>query len=117
MTLSDRQANFLQDVAKFLLWCECQGYKITAGELLRTEYQQKEYVRTGLSKVDHSKHEDKLAIDLNFFFDDVYMFDLSDNTLKTVMRKIGDKWKSMRAGNRWGGDFKSPFDPGHFEAA
>ena len=117
MTLSDRQANFLQDFAKFILWCHCQGYKVTAGELFRTEYQQAEYVRTGRSKADHSKHEDKLAGDLNFFFGGVYMFELSDNTLKAVMTEIGEKWESMRAGNRWGGNFESLFDPGHFEAA
>ena len=114
--LSDRQDSFNTDMAIFILWCKSQGYKITRGEAYRTQYQQDEYFRTGYSRVEHSQHQDKLAQDLNFFFDGISMWQISSPQLKTTMQHIGDKWESLREGNRWGGNFSSFFDPGHFEA-
>lgn len=115
MTLSDKQDNFNTDMAIFILWCKSQGYKITKGEGYRTQYQQDEYFRTGYTRITHSKHQDRLAQDLNFFFDGVSMWNISDDMLKTIMSRVGDKWESLRKGNKWGGNFIDFFDPGHFE--
>ena len=121
MRLSDKQDHFSTDLALFILWCKSRGYKITRGEAWRTDYQQEEYYKTGFSRVKHSKHQDRLAQDLNFFFDNVSMWQIDEKLLKITMQRIGDKWESMRLGNRWGGNFINSdgshfYDFGHFEA-
>jgi len=116
MTLSDKQANFLIDVAQLIFWCKSRGYKVTGGELFRTAYQQAEYIRKGYSSTKHSKHLKRLAIDLNIWVDGVSMWKFSDEKLlKQVLQPIGDYWESLRVGNVWGGNWKVPFDPGHFQ--
>lgn len=117
MSLSDRQDHFSTDLALFILWCKVHGYKITMGEGYRTKYQQAEYLRTGYTRVKYSKHQDRLAQDLNFWFDGVSMWEMSDQTLRLAMQRVGDYWESLRDGNRWGGNFESFFDPGHFEGS
>lgn len=118
MTLSDKQANFLIDVAQLIFWCRENGYKVTGGELFRTAYQQAEYVRTGYSSTKQSKHLKRLAIDLNFFIDGLSMWRYSDQQmLKSDLQPVGDYWESLRVGNVWGGNWTQPFDPAHFQAA
>ena len=117
MKLSDKQSNFLLDVARFIFWLNEKGYKVTGGELYRTTYQQEEYLRTGYTRAKHSFHQDRLAIDLNLFIDGVSMWDLSDKMMKLSFQEVFDKWESLRHGNRAGGNFTSFFDPGHFEHA
>ena len=67
--LSDEQFEFLKDISKLINYCILKNIKITGGELYRTDYQHAENVRTGKSKTKRSKHQDRLAIDLNFFID------------------------------------------------
>ncbi len=115
MTLSDRQSNFAQDVAKLLFWCAANGYKITLGEALRTQYQQNEYMRRGLTKAKHSRHQDKMAIDLNIFVSGLSMWSMTKDMQKLSLQPIGDYWESLRTGNEWGGNWDF-YDPGHFQA-
>ena len=115
MTTSDKQANFLIDVARLIFWLSSNGYKATGGELYRTAFQQREFMRLGLSNANHSQHQDKLAIDLNIWIDGDLMWQVEKNELKNKMQPVGDFWESLREGNRWGGNFNSIFDPGHFE--
>lgn len=117
MKTSDQQANFLIDVARLIFWCAQNGYKVTGGELFRTRYQQDQYLRVGYTKAHHSKHQDRLAIDLNFWVDGVSMwaYDEDWRKLRDDLQPIGDYWESLREGNVWGGNWKDPFDPAHFE--
>lgn len=116
MTKSDKQANFLVDVARLIFWCSAHGYKVTAGELYRTEYQQAEYVRKGYSKTHHSKHMERLAIDLNFWISGLSMWEIKDpKMLKLSLQEVGNYWESLRKENEWGGNWDF-FDPAHFEA-
>jgi hypothetical protein len=117
MTLSDAQWEFLKDLAHLVHFIESKGCKATGGELERTEYQQKEHVRTGRSKTMNSRHRQKLAIDLN-------IFDPQGNLItedKDKMRMFGDFWESLAPNiNIWGGYFpehyKTKFiDTPHFE--
>ena len=117
MTLSDRQSSFLLDVARLIFWCHSHGYKVTAGECYRTDYQQKEYRRQGKTTVSHSKHQDRLAIDLNLFVDGVSMWEMSEDMQRLQFKKIWTQWESLRAGNEAGGLWENFYDPCHFEAA
>jgi hypothetical protein len=87
----------------------------------RTAEEQAEAVRTGHSKVEHSRHQDGEAIDVvpyeqfNLHGADKLRWDGADPVWKTLGR-IGQD-----LGLRWGGTFKPlnsvgiGWDPGHFE--
>ena len=109
MSLRNQQSEFAKDVIKLLQFIFDNGFEITFGETLRTEYQQKEYVRTGKSHTMKSNHLRKLAIDLNFFKNGELTYD------KSELQFIGDYWESLNEFNRWGGNFKGFVDSPHFE--
>lgn len=87
----------------------------------RTQAEQDAAVRTGASKVAHSKHQDGDAIDIVPF--DLYQLHGPDkvqwNTADAIWPHIGKIGKDL--GLRWGGDFTPRnaqgvgWDPGHFE--
>lgn len=115
MSLREKQTAFAWKIADFLLWCKTEGYDITFGEVYRTIEQQQHYVQIGRSKTMHSKHLDRLAVDLNLFI---------DGKLATAeqYRPLGEEWESR--GGRWGGRFgvnpddysaKVGWDSNHFE--
>lgn len=96
MRTSDKQALFAVDISRLIIWGHEQGMKLTKGEALRTKEQQAIYVKKMYSRVKRSKHQDKLAQDLNL---------LVGSRLGTPeeYRKLGEHWEFM--GHRWGGRF------------
>ena len=120
MRLSKKQAKFSCMVGLFL-YTICKnskktGITVTLGEVYRTEYQQKRYVKLGKSKTLRSKHCQRLAIDLNLFIEGKYITD------PKLYRYLGEIWESL--GGRWGGRFgvkreewfeKVGWDSNHFE--
>jgi len=82
---------------------------ITGGELYRTAEQQKIYVAEGKSKTTNSNHLRRLAIDLNFIQNGKIVND------KEILLIYGDFWENLNPLNRWGGEFSTIYDPGHFE--
>lgn len=111
MKLSDHQHEFLRDVVKLLGYAHSLGWKVTGGELRRTEYQQREYIRIGKSKTMNSKHLKKCAIDLNFFEPVTHKY----TTSKAKLQKLGDYWEALNDRNSWGGNWKSFRDTPHFQ--
>jgi len=120
MKLSEKQAIFTCMVAEFLTAiCACRevtGVTVSLGEVYRTEYQQRRYVKTGKSKTYLSKHLKHLAIDLNLFIHGKYITD------PEKYRVLGELWEEI--GGKWGGRFgvrvkdysvKVGWDSGHFE--
>jgi hypothetical protein len=113
MGLVLEQWAFLKDVAKLIDYIASKTYIATAGEIWRTEYQQKHNVATGVSKTMNSNHLRRLAIDLNFF----------DKNLKVIEtpQDVGDYWETLNPKNMWGGNYirhgisKSFRDLPHFE--
>jgi hypothetical protein len=107
MTLSDHQWEFLKDIAKLVVFCDVQGYKLTGGELWRTVEQQRSYVDKKLSRTMDSKHLKRLAIDLNLFIDGNYRID------KAAFEPLAKFWASLSernvSGYDWGWDYN------HFE--
>ena len=116
MSLSQRQQTFSIMVANLILFALQEGIALTFGETYRTEEQQEIHRRNGVSRVRHSKHQDRLAVDFNLFIDGDYVID------KEKYRKLGEEWE--KDGGRWGGRFgvkkedydtKIGWDAGHFE--
>jgi hypothetical protein len=60
----------------------------------------------------HSKHLQRLAIDLNVFINKNGKWEL---TYKVEdIKPLGDFWESLNHKNRWGGNWKNPDTP-HFQ--
>ena len=111
MSLSDEQFEFLQDIALLIQFASRRGYKITAGEMYRTEDQQRIYYEAGRSMTMDSQHRKRLAFDINLFIDGKPVW-----TMRPEWKELGDFWKSLNKKNRWGGsDFGSFLDLPHFE--
>ncbi len=112
------QAAFLLDIGRLVVWATEQGYVVTGGELARPVEMQAIYVKTGRSKTMNSRHIVRMAQDLNFFLNGVYLATIKE------MEPIGRYWESLSPKNRWGGNFDKDWtkpdnfkDGPHFERA
>jgi len=121
MSLSDEQMKFLYDMTLLDQYAIRLGFKVTPGEMLRTEYQQRIYFSTGRSKTMNSMHLKGLAADRNFFKGGQYINSLGREG-ERILRPLGIFWESLDEKNRWGGNFDKDFrredpwiDIGHFE--
>ncbi len=92
--------------------CKAQGIELAVVESYRTHAKQneyktmgKKYTRSGAGK---SKHQYGLAVDLVPMVDSVAVWDN-----KALWSKVGVTGE--RLGLRWGGRWRKPYDPGHFE--
>lgn len=114
MSRNKEQAAFLKDAAKLILEAERFGLIITGGELYRTQEQQDLYLASGKSKRQHSLHQDRMAIDLNFF-----KTDENGNLILTYNRddiqQLGDWWEALNPLNEWGGNWSGFVDTPHFQ--
>jgi len=114
MKLVEQQAAFLKDAARLILEAEKYALVVTAGELDRTQEQQDIYLRNKKSQVKHSCHQDRMAIDLNFFVKNgAGTLELTYN--KVVIEPIGKFWESLNPNNKWGGNWTSLVDTPHFQ--
>ncbi len=103
---------FRDKVYQLLQLCESEGITLAIVEAYRTpskqhEYQTmgKKYTRSGAGK---SKHQYGMAIDVVPVVDSVAQW----NNI-ALWRKVGAMGEKL--GLRWGGRWRHPFDPGHFE--
>lgn len=91
------------------------GIAVMIVNTLRTTQEQAAAVARGVSWVQHSKHQDGLAIDIcpyetwQLHGDDKLQWNATDPTWQ-VLGRIGEA-----LGLRWGGRFKPQRDLGHFE--
>ncbi|HMG92418.1 MAG TPA: M15 family metallopeptidase [Chryseolinea sp.] len=92
--------------------CRQKGIELAIVETYRTPSKQHEYKTMGKkytsSGAGRSKHQYGLAIDLVPIVDSVAIWDNA-----ALWRKIGVTGEKL--GLRWGGRWKKPYDPGHFE--
>ena len=102
-----KQSIFILNVAKLIAWAFEKGYELTVGEAYRTDEQQAIYLQQGKSKAARSRHQDKLAIDLNLFINGEYRAD------KESYKPLADYWKSLNPDNVAGYDWG--WDANHFE--
>lgn len=104
--MSALQEEFAQSAAKLIQQAATLGYTVTLGEAWRTPQQAALNAKAGTGVAD-SLHCDRLAIDLNFFKNGVYVTDGS------TLADIGAWWKSLGPMYRWGGDFTHLKDGNH----
>ncbi len=116
MSLSEKQRKFTVMIGNLIVFAHAEGYELTFGHAWRDKETQARLVAKGLSRVHHSKHMDRLAVDFNLFIEGKYVED------REPYRALGEYWESI--GGRWGGRFgvkpedydtKIGWDSGHFE--
>jgi hypothetical protein len=103
---------FRDKIVELIHLCKAQGIELAVVESFRTHAKQAEYFGMGRkytrSKGGKSKHQYGLAVDVVPIVDSVAVW---DNTL--LWKKIGVTGE--RLGLRWGGRWRAPYDPAHFE--
>lgn len=119
MRLSDEQAEFTSDLCKLITFAKSLGFKVTLGEVERTEYQQAYYVAHGRSKTMLSMHLKKCAGDLNFYkiftpsIKETWVNGMGKDAIK-ILEPVGRYWESLNEKNEWGGFWTSFIDIPHF---
>ncbi|RAW01264.1 M15 family metallopeptidase [Pseudochryseolinea flava] len=103
---------FRDKINKLIAECKKQGIELAVVESYRTHAKQNEYKVMGKkytsSGAGRSKHQYGLAVDLVPIVDSVAVWDN-----KQLWLKVGVTGEKL--GLRWGGRWRKPYDPGHFE--
>jgi hypothetical protein len=103
---------FRDRILQLIQLCKKKGIDIAVVETFRTHAKQHEYKTMGKkytsSGAGNSRHQYGLAVDVVPIVDSVAVWDNA-----VLWRKIGVIGE--RIGLRWGGRWRKPFDPGHFE--
>ena len=107
MKLLQAQFEFSRNLAKLILYCNAHGYEISFGELYRTQEQQDIYLKSNKTKVHHSQHQERLAVDITLFKDGTIIQSGSAYSECHLF------WKSLNENNT--GEFKNGYDQYHFE--
>jgi hypothetical protein len=108
VTLSQKQAEFTQDLAILVQEMAKRGLKPVIGEVERTAEQAAIYAQKGVGIVD-SLHCKKLAADIHLFTSDGMLLENAKD-----YEPFGEFWENLRHQNRWGGKFKR-VDSVHYE--
>ena len=96
MGIRQGQSEFVLDVARLITYADSIGIELTFGDAFRSNEQQAIYFDTGKSKVRHSNHQDRLAIDFNYFIDGRLTYDVND------VKELGLYWESLNELNEAG---------------
>ena len=103
---------FRDKVIELINACKRKGIELAIVETYRTPSKQREYKTMGKKYTSFgagkSKHQYGLAIDVVPVVDSVAVWDNA-----ALWRKIGLTGEKL--GLRWGGRWRKPYDPGHFE--
>jgi hypothetical protein len=103
---------FRDQITELIKQCEAKGITLAVVETYRTPSKQNEYRSMGKkytrSSGGYSKHQYGLAVDVVPIVDDKAEW---HNT--ALWKKVGTVGE--RLGLRWGGRWRNPYDPGHFE--
>jgi hypothetical protein len=103
---------FRDQIIELIRQCKSKGIELAVVEAYRTPSKQNEYRSMGKkytrSSGGYSKHQYGLAIDIVPIVDSVAVW---DNL--ALWKRIGITGEKL--GLRWGGRWRHPYDPGHFE--
>jgi D-alanyl-D-alanine carboxypeptidase len=103
---------FRDKITQLIHECQRKGIQLAVVESYRTHAKQHEYKTMGKqytnSNAGRSKHQYGLAVDVVPMINDVAIW---NNT--ALWRRVGLVGEKL--GLRWGGRWRKPYDPGHFE--
>lgn len=98
----EKQSKFSSMVAMFIQRAIESGYMLTLGDAYRTPKEAAEEAAAGRG-ISNSLHCQRLAIDLNAFFNGKYL-DGSEPWHIPHLEKLGKLWESLEGS--WGGRFE-----------
>ena len=109
MRLSDAQKEFAYHVGCLLVHIGTMpNYTCTLGDAYRDPRVHGKLGEKKSYSSANSRHKERLAIDINLFYDDVYL-------RKTeAYKSVGEYWTGLHPDNQWGGDFSNK-DGNHFQ--
>jgi len=112
--LLELQFEFNNNFSKLLDFLRNKNCKFKVGEVLRTKEQAEIYAKQGKGIIN-SQHCDNLAFDVTLFKwnNEKQAWEAVNDS--DFYRNAGNYWKTLNSKNRWGGDWKNPNDPYHFE--
>lgn len=113
MSLIDAQLLFSRLLGKLLGYADQAGIAVTMGECFRTPVQAAWNAQHGLGSA-HSLHMDRLAVDLLAFRREAGQWAWLSSGTEPEYRLLGGFWTRLHPDCRWGGDFTTKPDPGHF---
>lgn len=103
---------FRDQVFKLISKCKSKGIELAIVETYRTHAKQHEYKTMGgdytTAKAGQSRHQYGLAVDVVPIVKSKPVWNSA-----SLWRKIGATGEKL--GMRWGGRWRNPYDPGHFE--
>jgi hypothetical protein len=106
----EKQSKFSGMVAMFIQRAIESGYMLTMGDAYRTPKEAAEEASAGRG-IRNSLHCQRLAIDLNAFFNGKYL-DGSEAWHIPHLEKLGKLWENL--GGSWGGRFSGLKDYNHY---
>ena len=110
--LSSLHPYFRDQVLKLIAKCKSKGIELAIVETYRTHAKQHEYKTMGgdytTAKAGQSRHQYGLAVDVVPIVKSKPVWNSA-----SLWRKIGAAGEKL--GMRWGGRWRNPYDPGHFE--
>lgn len=115
-----RQNRFCQHLGYLFNFIQApeRGLTCSIGRALDIPEVQEILIAKGLSSTRNSMHPKSLAIDINFF-DETGYYLFSDHTKRdrdfSLVLPVGEYWEEFDKDNVWGGRWKKPFDPAHFQ--
>jgi hypothetical protein len=103
---------FRDQITQLIAKCRAKGIELAVVETYRTHAKQHEYTSMGkkytTARAGQSKHQYGLAVDVVPVINSTPVWDNA-----VLWRKIGSIGEKL--GLRWGGRWKDPYDPAHFE--
>ena len=106
MSLNAKQSEFTACIAELITWAFDNGYPLILAEAFRTPEQAALNAESGAG-ISNSLHTKKLAVDMFRVVDGTITWDLDE------YKPVGDKWVTIHADARWGGNWKKK-DAVHF---
>lgn len=113
MTKADARILMLRAMAHLITEAHKAGVRFIVYTFYRTQKEQDQKVAERRSQVAFSQHQDWLAID-------IVLLDEKDTAIwndHPSYHLLGEIWKSYHPLCRWGGDWKTLKDFGHFEVS
>jgi hypothetical protein len=111
MTKNNARILFLRCMAKLIAYAEAEDIRFLVYTFYRSAAEQAQKVNERKSQVNYSQHQDWLAID-------ILLLDENDQAVWTDhpdYHRLGEIWKGLHPLCRWGGDWKTLKDFGHYE--